>query len=293
MRRFRRAASEDDWTSEVSSGFALAGFLLLVFVGFTLLAMGPLVRYDAYFNLEPPPRSWAPVLYVLDRIGQRAVCLPILAAATYYVCRRLRSWWPGAMVAVSVFMLNLIVLILKVGLGRGSPSGGDPSFFAGGMAYPSGHSSNVVLIYGLVAYLLLRYTRPRRAVRAFLWALVPTLSVVMVATSLTLDWHWFADLIAGLLIGGAVLQTTAAVDRLVWSRHPTLTWRRLRQELVALVRRRRHRKPAAPDPEPVVRARRPPAPADPAPGRPSRRPPDAGGWAPDPPGRAASARRRG
>ena len=49
------ATARDGWTSEVSSGLALAGFLFLVFIGFTLLAMGPLISLDAYFNLAPPP----------------------------------------------------------------------------------------------------------------------------------------------------------------------------------------------------------------------------------------------
>ena len=34
----------------------------------------------------------------------------------------------------------------------------------------------------------------------------------MVVVSLTLNWHWFADLIAGLLVGGVVLELTVAAD---------------------------------------------------------------------------------
>ena len=52
--------------------------------------------------------------------------------------------------------LNLAVLVLKLALGRGQ-AGTDPAFFVGGMAYPSGHTANIVLVYGLVAYLLSRY----------------------------------------------------------------------------------------------------------------------------------------
>ena len=73
----------DGWTSEVSSSLALAGFLGLVFVGFTLLAMEPLMAVDAYFNLAPPPPGWVPVLHLLDRVGQRAICLPLLAVVVF------------------------------------------------------------------------------------------------------------------------------------------------------------------------------------------------------------------
>jgi undecaprenyl-diphosphatase len=213
----RRATStpDHDWTSEVSSGLALAGFLFLVFVGFTMLAMGPLISLDSYFNLVPPPPAWVAVLHLLDRIGQRAVCLPILAVATVVCCRHRESWRPAWVVAFSVFSLNLLVLILKVVLGRGQPEAADPSFFVGGMAYPSGHTANIVLVYGLVAYLLGRYRGVGRTAVRLTWSAVGLLSLTMVVTSLTLNWHWFADLIAGLLIGGVVLQLTVALDAAV------------------------------------------------------------------------------
>lgn len=214
-RRRRVATPTDDWTTEVSSGLALAGFLFLVFLGFTLLAMGPLISIDTYFNLDPPPPGWVPFLHVLDRIGQRAVCLPILAVATFVACRHRESWRPVVLVACSVFSLNLVVLILKVLLGRGQPEAADPAFFVGGMAYPSGHTSNIVLVYGLVAYLLSNYRQVSRTWVRLLWSAVGLLSLTMVITSLTLNWHWFADLIAGLLIGGFVLQLTAAIDHAV------------------------------------------------------------------------------
>jgi membrane-associated phospholipid phosphatase len=107
------------------------------------------------------------------------------------------------------------VLILKVVLGRGQPEAADPAFFVGGMAYPSGHTANIVLVYGLVAYLLARYRHVSRRLVRLLWSAVGLLSLTMVITSLTLNWHWFADLIAGLLVGGVVLQLTAAVDSAV------------------------------------------------------------------------------
>ncbi|HLN75897.1 MAG TPA: phosphatase PAP2 family protein [Nocardioidaceae bacterium] len=211
----RGREDSDGWTSAVASGFALAGFLFVVFIAFTLLAMGPLVRYDTYFSLAPPPRSWVPFLHVLDRVGQRAIAVPILAAIVFWIYRRTRSWRPVAVAAASVFALNLLVLVLKLGFGRSFPRTADPSFFTGGMAYPSGHSANIVLVYGLIAYLLSTYSSPSHRLKVLMWSAVGCLSVTMVVTSLTLNWHWFADLVAGLLIGGVVLELTATVDRMV------------------------------------------------------------------------------
>jgi hypothetical protein len=211
----RGSTTHDDWTSPVSSALALAGFLGVVFIAFTLLALEPLMAIDAYFNLDPPSPAWVPVLHVLDRVGQRAVCLPVLGLVVFVCWRRSRSWRPPIIAAVSVFCLNLLVLILKVGLGRGQPSTADPSFFIGGMAYPSGHTANIVLVYGLAVYLLGRYFGVSRRLYGAMWTAVALLSVMMVAVSMSLNWHWFADLVAGLIIGGVVLEVTVAAD--IWS----------------------------------------------------------------------------
>jgi len=209
------ASRHDGWMSEAASAAATAGFLALVFVAFTLLALEPLVGLDAYFNLEPPRESWVPALQVLDRIGQRAVCLPVLAVVVWACYERGQSWRPVVLAVGSVFSLNLVVLLLKIGLGRGQPAPADPSFFAGGMAYPSGHTANIVLVYGLAVYLLGRYFGIRRATRLWLWAVVGCLSLLMVVVSVTLNWHWFADLIAGLLVGAVVLELTVSVNAAV------------------------------------------------------------------------------
>ena len=220
MRRLgRRDASGPDvpgphegWTSEASSALALAGFLGLVFTGFTLLVMGRLMALDQYFNLAPPPSGWVPVLHLLDRVGQRAIGLPILAVVVWVCCRKERSWRPAVLAVGAVLLLNLVVGILKLALGRGQPAPADPSFFIGGMAYPSGHTANIVLVYGLAVYLLGRYYRVSRGEYAVLWSAVAGLSVMMVVVSLSLNWHWFADLIAGLIVGGMMLELTVAAD---------------------------------------------------------------------------------
>jgi len=253
MRWPRREASgaDDGWTSEVSSDLALAGFLFLVFVGFTLLAMGPLVSIDAYFDLRRPPPAWVPVLHVMDRIGQRAACLPVLTLAVLACCHRVRTWRPAWLAVGAVLAVNLVVGILKLSLGRGQPEAANPSFFVGGMAYPSGHTANIVLVYGLAAYLLGHYRQVGRALRGVMAGLVVVLSATMVLTSLTLTWHWFADLVAGLLIGATVLELAIAADA-------GLSVPALDRGPVHLLRLLRHRLSQAPGAAPV-----PPIPAPP------------------------------
>jgi hypothetical protein len=88
-----------------------------------------------------------------------------------------------------------------------------------------------------------------------MWSAVALLSLTMVITSLTLNWHWFADLIAGLLVGGVVLQLTAAVDTAV----PQTVLNGGPRQLVRVLRRLLGRRPRhEPPPAPV-----PPTPAPP------------------------------
>ena len=246
---------DDGWTSEASSAFALSGFLFLVFIGFTVLAMGPLVGIDAFFNVTTPPPAWRPVLHVMDRIGQRAICLPVLAVATVVCCRFRRSWRPAWLALGSVLFLNFVVGVLKLSLGRAEPVTADPSFFSGGMAYPSGHTGNILLVYGMAVYLLSHYRGVPRRARYAMWAAVSLLSVLMVITSLTLTWHWFADLLAGLMIGASVLELTVAIDATL----PAAAFTRAPWQMLASLRPKR-RRPRQPGPEQVrpEQATRPP-----------------------------------
>ena len=206
----RRPAS--DWSSEVSSAYALAGFLFVVFVLFTLLVMGPLIGIDASLNVHRPPKALLPVLHVLDRIGQRAVCLPVLAVVVYWIWRKAGRVRPAVVSVVSVLGVNFVVGVLKIGFGRGEPHMMDPNFFVGGMAYPSGHTANIMLVFGLIPYLLTSYAPIRRRTFRIWVGVVAVLSILMVTVSVTETWHWFADLWAGLMIGGVVLALTSAVD---------------------------------------------------------------------------------
>jgi hypothetical protein len=78
--------------------------------------------------------------------------------------------------------------------------------------YPSGHTANILVVYGLCFHLIAHYGQiSARTKRILLWA-VCVLSVVMFTTSLTMRWHWFSDLVGGFLVGGAVLALTVGID---------------------------------------------------------------------------------
>jgi membrane-associated phospholipid phosphatase len=81
------------------------------------------------------------------------------------------------------------------------------------MSYPSGHASNAILIWGVLAYLIFRYAHVDRYRGRLASASVGAISLTVCVVSLVRDTHWFSDLLGGLLIGGALLVLVIAVDR--------------------------------------------------------------------------------
>jgi membrane-associated phospholipid phosphatase len=204
-------------SARLLSGLLGVAGMLLAFLVLTVLIPGPLRPVDLAFN---DPRGEAfqavrPYLEVLDWIGQRGLVVPLLGLVAAWASYRARTWRPLIVAAAGTLALNVLVAGFKFGLERGSPLVNEPDFLTGGVMYPSGHAANVILVYGLGAYVWCRYTDASRRTRGWLAVTVAVLTVVMVAVSLSLRFHWFTDLVAGVLIGAAVLRTTVVVDRAV------------------------------------------------------------------------------
>jgi membrane-associated phospholipid phosphatase len=197
------------------SGLLGAASFMLAFLVLTVLIPGPMRPLDLAFN-EFRGQDFdvvRPYLQVLDRVGQRAVCVPILVAVAAWAARRARSWRPLIVTLLSVVALNAFVALFKFGLERGAPLDNEPDFLTGGVMYPSGHAANVLMVYGLAVYLWSRYTDASRRTRWVLVVTVAVLTVIMFTTSLSLRWHWFTDLVAGVLVGAATLRATVVIDR--------------------------------------------------------------------------------
>jgi undecaprenyl-diphosphatase len=203
--------------------------LLGIFVVYSWLVVTwtPFVHWDTLLNRNFHVHHWWPVLHVLDRVGQRVLCLRPLAIIALVAAWWYRSWRPILLTAFGVFMINLFALIAKLALSRGAPLSGE-SFFGDGDLYPSGHTSNIVLVYGLCVYLLTRYWAVPRWLRRAMLGLVCLFGLIQFTTSILLRWHWFSDLVGGCLLGGVVLALTAAVDAAVPSRWPRWHWVRHR-----------------------------------------------------------------
>jgi membrane-associated phospholipid phosphatase len=177
---------------------------------------GPLVRLDAWaagiWTFKGPYSYY--VADMIDRIGQRQICVPLLIIVAWIVCRRIGSMRPLVISTVLTITLNFAVGVLKLASGRESPRTGGPEMFVGdNVLFPSGHAANVIFHYGLVAAFLLRYTYVREWQRRALYLGVGFLFVLMTVVSVYRHTHWLTDLIGGGMIGTSLLCVSLAADR--------------------------------------------------------------------------------
>ena len=199
---------------------------LLLFTGFLLvtqqvLTFGPLVEYDKKINSDPKPQfeGFAGfLLRRLDDLGLRGLTATVLIIAALFIAYKFKTWRPLNLAFLSLILLNLVVGTFKLFLGRTKPRDGFDLLHAGGMSYPSGHASNAVLSWGILAYLIYRYAKVDRYQGRLASAGVAAISLTVCIVSLIRHTHWFTDLLGGLFIGSALLVAVIAVDRYVPSK---------------------------------------------------------------------------
>ncbi|WP_328924360.1 phosphatase PAP2 family protein [Streptomyces sp. NBC_00190] len=127
-------------------------------------------------------------------------------------------WWRGDRErALRVALVTLVAVVVQQGMkglvGRARPVWPDPVDSAHYSAYPSGHAMTATVVVGLLLWLLPRRAPARWAGTA--WA-VAVVSVVGVGfTRLYLGVHWVTDVVAGWLLGVALvaLMTSVSVRR--------------------------------------------------------------------------------
>jgi len=197
----------------------------LFFVGFIVvthqvITNGPLIALDA--RIANAKRiNFAPwidfVLMRIDNLGLRGLTATALLIAAIYIARRFKTWRPLNLAILSLIALNLTVGLAKLLIGRTKPQLNVDLIYAGGLSYPSGHASNAILTWGVLAYLIYRYAHVDRYRGRLASAGVALISLSVCVVSLMRNTHWLSDLVGGLFIGAALLVMVIAIDRFVTS----------------------------------------------------------------------------
>ncbi|MBU6380596.1 MAG: hypothetical protein KGQ76_04775, partial [Acidobacteria bacterium] len=148
-RQMRRALK---WSAALFAGY--------LFVTFQVLTNGPLISVDRFFDDLDRPRFTGLSNFIirrLDDLGLRSVSGIALLIVALYIAKRFKTYRPINLGIIAFLSLNVVVGSFKYTLGRTKPRVGFDLLHAGGMSYPSGHASNAILIWGIIAYLLYRY----------------------------------------------------------------------------------------------------------------------------------------
>jgi membrane-associated phospholipid phosphatase len=197
----------------------------LLFLGFIVVTQqvitnGPLIALDARIanagRVDFP--SWIDfILMRIDDLGLRGLTATSLMIAAIYISRRFKTWRPLNLAILSIIALNLAVGLAKLLIGRTKPQLNVDLIYAGGLSYPSGHASNAILSWGVLAYLIYRYAHVDRYRGRLASTGVALISMSVCVVSLFRNTHWLSDLVGGLFIGAALLVMVIAIDRFVAS----------------------------------------------------------------------------
>ncbi len=206
---------------------------LSLLVCYLLLTLGVIYRspvlnldsaiYDWHLRVRWPWAFGWVDRYVM--LGQRApstaVALPWIAWRAW----RARSPRPLIMLGTALVVLNVSVGVVKTATARLGPLRGSDIhavFVKGGNIFPSGHVSNAVVLYGILAWIAVEHRRLAVAAAVFV-------SFTVGLGTLYLNTHWFSDVVGGWAAGGLVLLA------LPWLLPTTERW----YEAAALSMRRR------------------------------------------------------
>lgn len=183
--------------------------LLLIYVILTLgvIWYSPLITMDKIvwqWDLRGRFSGPFPALNTYVMLGQRAPATMVALPWFIWVSWRHRTARPLLLLGTALVVLNLSVGVVKLATGRRGPrqTHNVHEVFAGGDIFPSGHTANTVVLYGVIAMvavlLRLRWRRLVTVVAAFL-------AVTVGLSTVYLDTHWLTDVIGGWFAGALVL----------------------------------------------------------------------------------------
>jgi undecaprenyl-diphosphatase len=206
-----RRWARDEWLGLSLTLGLLACLLLLGF--FSILAVAangpqpPAVDQWVYENLrlhrEASPAWRGLFLHLTDLGGLWFLTKFVVVVAVLLAWKRrfgLALVW-----VLAVFLGLQLNSRTKLLFERARPLGTDAQVHEPSYSFPSGHSMEAMIAYGMLGYLLLVTLPPRRWTRR---VAIPALAVLVLAVGFSrmyLSAHWFTDVLGGFALGAAWL----------------------------------------------------------------------------------------
>ncbi|WP_414720491.1 phosphatase PAP2 family protein [Streptomyces sp.] len=212
--------------------FATLGFYAAIVVA--VLTTSRLVRLDWQVMLFRPYKQWPEIHAFLDYfvvLGQRGPTAVLVAAWLGWRSWRQRTLRPLLALGTSLLLLNVTVGAAKLGMARGGPHYatrlGSNEMFLSGDIFPSGHTANAVVTWGILAYLA---TTPRA--RRWLSVVAAVFALGVGGTTVYIGTHWVSDVLLGWAAGLLILLALPWFEPLIVRVEAYLLrhWYRLRED---------------------------------------------------------------
>lgn len=183
----------------------------LALIGWQVITGGALVHLDITVRHYLLAAQVTPVRWLglaITYLGFAPLAVPIFVAVAATISRARGSSEPLVTAVLGALGLVLTVLTLKALVARPATDGRPPSVLSG--AWPSGHTTTVTVVYLLLAAMVRDEPGPAPPYAAAVLRCVP----VFVGLSLLYcDYHWLSDVIAGYLLGGAIVISAQVLAR--------------------------------------------------------------------------------
>ncbi len=144
-----------------------------------------------------------PIMRAATWLGQNAVLIPVLFAAALLLRRARGTWRPVFDLAVVYVWALILYSVMKELVHRPRPPAAEWLSPAGGWAFPSGHTTQATVAWGILCVLACTGRSPR--VRASLASMAALVVLVVAASRFYLGVHWLTDVLAGMSLGVCIL----------------------------------------------------------------------------------------
>lgn len=221
-----RFPAQVTWTGNRLDPSSPRGFWLTFTVAIGALAVWAfagltqdVVAHDEMALIDPQFETWvvahriawvSSAMRIVTWLGSTTVIVPLMLVAVVGLVARRRDWRSAALLVAAVAGAAGLYNIVKPVVGQPRPPAALWIGHFGGAGFPSGHATQGVAFYGMLA-VLLSIGLSLRA-RTFLWAGAGLVATAIGASRIYLGAHWLSDVLAGYALGAAWVAVLLAAN---------------------------------------------------------------------------------